>query len=524
MREENSDRSGMLMEMLEEHQKELNTWLIQTVQGGISPEDQQRLEQHMASDPEILAYCQDFFITCAGLERIMQADGLGQWRRPRPLVRTHLLKWTCAIAATILIVFFTSIALRPQQENLTGPTAQLIDSQTLRWSQSCNPGEDLLFYGTHSMEILEGFAKFRMGNGAQITLKGPCRFTLEAPNRVQLEEGMITAHVPRYAKGFEVITQHARIVDLGTDFGVLAWDDGRAEAQVFSGRVDVWAADRSETLHLNTGNQAIIDSEGESQYFPDSQTKTYYVQHLPHETSACPGRRLDLADIIGGGNGFGYGVLDQGLNPLTGEIIASPTHTTHKFEASTFTPVTQSRYIDGVFLPDGHSGPVLISTADHVFQECPATHKAFYDGIFNGIKLFAEHMPKKIFQGRLNGVTYGTYERPAINCHPNIGVTFDLEAIRQDNPGIQIEAFTSLCGINDIAPGPRQSGVNFWVLLDGQVQVHHYCDSKEQETGQLKIALSANTRFLTLATTADQGIYYCWAFFAEPTLLLAPPN
>ena len=508
-----------------EHPEQLNAWLIQMAQGEISPEDRDRLEQQMVSDPEILAYCQDFFITCAGLERIMRADGLRQWRiHHRPWIRKHLVGWVCAAAASILIVFLVGMALWPQNKGDSGPTAQLIDSYALKWSKASHPGEKPLFYGPHSMEILEGFAKFRMGDGAQIILKGPCRFSLEAPNLVQLDEGMLTAHVPWFAKGFEVKTQKARIVDLGTDFGVLAWDDGRAETQVFSGHVDVWTASNSEAMHLKTGNQALIDSDGETQYLSDSQSQAYYVQHLPHETTACPGKQLDLADIIGGGNGFGYGVLDQGINPLTGEIIASPAHTTHSFDASTFTPITQNRYIDGIFLPDGNSGPVFISTVDHVFEECPTTQRAFYDGIFNGIKLFAENMPEQIFQGRLKGVTYGTYKKPAINCHPNIGVTFDLEAIRQDNPGIRIEAFTSLCGINDIAPGSRYSGVNFWVLLDGQVQVHHYCGPKEQETGELKISLPDRTRFLTLATTADQSIYYCWAFFAEPILLLAPQD
>ena len=78
------------------------------------------------------------------------------------------------------------------------------------------------------------------------------------------------------------------------------------------------ASDANQALHLSSGHQALIDSDGEAQSYNQSQTQAYYIQHLPHETPACPGKSLDLADIVGGGNGFGYGVLNQGIDPKNG--------------------------------------------------------------------------------------------------------------------------------------------------------------------------------------------------------------
>ena len=337
-----------------EQQDPLNTWLMQMARGAIAPEDQKQLEERMVSDPEVLAYCQDFFVTCANLEQILRSEEKEQWGQP-PRYR-RLVGWGTAVAAVLVILIVLGFLLLPPTQEPTGPTAQLIDSRALKWALDCDPCENTVFYGSHALEILEGIAKFRMGDGTQIILKGPSRFTLEDCNCIYLGEGMLTAHVPKSAQGFVVNTRQAKIVDLGTEFGVLAWQDGTIETQVFSGLVDVWPSDANQALHLSSGHQALIDSDGEAQSYNQSQTQAYYIQHLPHETPACPGKSLDLADIVGGGNGFGYGVLNQGIDPKNGAILTNPAHMTLNFDEAVFTPIPNHPYIDGVFLPQGQSG------------------------------------------------------------------------------------------------------------------------------------------------------------------------
>ena len=72
-------------------------------------------------------------------------------------------------------------------------------------------------------------------------------------------------------KGIRVRTLTALITDLGTVFGVIAHSDGSTEAHILKGRISI-------ALDPNRSG------------------------------------RLNLADIVGGGNGHGTGTLDQGID------------------------------------------------------------------------------------------------------------------------------------------------------------------------------------------------------------------
>ncbi|VAX41060.1 hypothetical protein MNBD_PLANCTO02-1019, partial [hydrothermal vent metagenome] len=58
-------------------------------------------------------------------------------------------------------------------------------------------------------------------------------------DRVQLIKGRLSASVPEPARGFQVVTKTMTIVDLGTRFGAMVDDDGKAEVHVFEGEVEV---------------------------------------------------------------------------------------------------------------------------------------------------------------------------------------------------------------------------------------------------------------------------------------------
>jgi len=113
--------------------------------------------------------------------------------------------------------------------------------------------------------------------------------------------------------------------------------------------------------------------------------------------------------------------------------------------------------------------------------------------------------------------------------HANLGVTFDLNAIRAMSPDIKILRFVSEIGIADFE---ESSGCNadFWVLVDGQVRRCRRNLRQKNVLSNVSIELGPSDRFLTLITTdggdsdrmgAYQRAYTCdWCVFVEPVLVL----
>jgi len=83
--------------------------------------------------------------------------------------------------------------------------------------------------------------------------------------------------------------------------------------------------------------------------------------------------------------------------------------------------------------------------------------------------------------------------------HANLGITFDLQAIRQDLPqGLHIRRFTSDVGIgSDIRRTPN---AEIWVLADGEVRFRTRLQDASSVV-PIQVALSETDRFLTLVST-----------------------
>jgi hypothetical protein len=130
---------------------------------------------------------------------------------------------------------------------------------------------------------------------------------------------------------------------------------------------------------------------------------------------------------------------------------------------------------------------------------------------------------------RFNGQDYGNKNHPCIVMHANLGITFDLSAIRAMCPDIKITHFVSQFGIADFE---EQVGCNadFWVLVDGRVRSSRRNVTQKNILSNVSIDLNPSDRFLTLVTTDGgdidrQGTYQrsftCdWCVFVGPALIL----
>ena len=90
------------------------------------------------------------------------------------------------------------------------------------------------------LRLSRGLAEIAFGSGvAKVVLAAPACLEILAEQDGFLHAGSLTANVPHEAAGFTIRTPTARVVDLGTEFGVAVEKSGRSEVHVFVGSVTV---------------------------------------------------------------------------------------------------------------------------------------------------------------------------------------------------------------------------------------------------------------------------------------------
>jgi len=469
---------------------------------------------------------------------------LAEQRRQERLERYERFDWDFreAVLSTVhAIGRFAGVAVRAAKAGLVLATIALVglivglhihanrvvatlsDSAEAQWESV--PAEAQLRCGW--MRLEQGYAQITFAKGAQVILEAPCEFELCSPNAMFLERGRVTARVPKRATGFTISTPASKVVDFGTEFGVLTEGGRGDEVHVFDGHVRFKSTRRRRSTRwdqpLAKGQAATVDRAGQVHVEPLKDRPVEFVRALAEvRRSGKPAGQLDLADIIGGGNGWGRGTPGRGINPSTGDV-------TSVYGASMgtnqgFIAVPSLRFVDGVFIPDGGEGPVTIDTSGGLFAGFPDTKGTCYRRVMNGAVFRA--VPFEAHPGRLAGQVYGTKEHPSIGMHANSGVTFDLQAIRRAHPDVNIVAFNALCGVSetvrDFARGEigTNAMVEFWVVIDGRLRFSVATNPLASEARKIDLALGPDDRFLTLATTAPGACTFCWGMFAEPVLEL----
>lgn len=112
--------------------------------------------------------------------------------------------------------------------------------------------------GASGYELRAGVMQATYPSGVELLIESPADFELCGSNSVRLSEGKISARVPKSAIGFTVETPAAKVVDLGTEFGVSAGQSG-SEVYVFKGEVLVKTANDPVPVHLKENHASRID-------------------------------------------------------------------------------------------------------------------------------------------------------------------------------------------------------------------------------------------------------------------------
>lgn len=545
----------------------VNELIELAIDGSISPEQSQQLNDWIVKDPAVCAHYCEYIQLNVNIERLSYVadtpalpeyeaiSDLELWEelaceeRKAPAIaltpsepRRELIQkvvyppgekrkmskfcvFTLLNAAAV-VLFFLILRFTIPAGGIE--VATLADSFNAKWVHVKGPmpvGTRLPIDKTPVL-LSEGLVKLNFDNNAKVVVEGPAEFLVLAADRIGLNYGKVYVTVPKEAIGFSVYTHHAKIIDLGTEFGVAVDTFGDTSLHVVDGKTALLVDKKFSqgsmdvtdgmAMKVVAATSAIVEISYDSQLFVrtfDSDNRLVWKGQ----------QRLSLADLAGGGNGFGTGRVDAGISPLSGRPAGVFVET--QSAENTFRPVAFTPYVDGVFLPDGRTQQV-ISSQGHVFEDCPPTDGTCFNNVLNAIR---------IVDGQAVPHTAGSGARTTVNClllHANMGITYDLEALRGLLPNVDLARFQSTFRIEKETVFPDLSNVDFWVLVDGELR-YQRTQVKAGSLFPVDVELSAKDRFLTLVVTDGQdpqerfyqnGVYPSihsdWGMFIDPVLVL----
>jgi hypothetical protein len=431
--------------------------------------------------------------------------------------------YTAFLTTAALVMMFMYVYLNPRTSL---EVATLADSIGAEWNAGISLDRGVrVATESQPIKLNKGVVELITDEGVRIIIESPAEFRFTSASEVNLNYGKIYSSVSQDGRGFIVKTPSSKIIDLGTEFGVMANMLGTTELHVFKGKTvfigetqnhskKVLDAIAGQALRLERSDDDVRSIALNDEAFVrsiDSGANLYWRGQ----------KQINLADVAGQGNGFGTGKRDWGIDPASGKFGEAIARI--RKSPNAFTAVTNSVFVDGVFVPDGKSQQV-ISSAGHVFSECPQTHGCYYSPILNTPPHFQSDLT--LYLDELN---YSLPQNPCIFLHSNMGITFDLRAFRQCLPGIKISRFLSQVGISNTAPGVFDADI--WVLIDGQIRYKKTGVDKKGLLDDLSIDIREQDCFLTLIATegknTEEDVSYVrssigcdWVIFGRPVLIL----
>ena len=425
-------------------------------------------------------------------------------------------------ALIFVIVYAQLISMRRGVE-----VATLTDSFNAKWVDVDGSMEIGTRVATNSDELClrEGLVNLLFDNNAKVVIEGPAKFKLITDDRIGLSYGKAYAIVPKQAVGFSIYTENAKVIDLGTEFGVEVNSQGDTYLNVVKGQTQLIATKNPEIMSMVVGQETAKMVNGNTSAVSSILYNDHrFVRSFDSSTKVIWRQRpsLDLADIVRNGNGLGTGNSQVRLNYKKG--FTTDQRGGETLIAKDYLPIKDHPFIDGIFIPNGRT---VVSSRGDVFADFLITsgvHCA--DLLANPVpgSFFVDGQPCTI---QFDGQEYSERGKPCIVMNgSNHGITFDLDAIRS-RYNLKIVQFTSRVGLVDF--DSKRCNANFYVLVDGKERYSLLGYTQKGVLNDVSVKLEDTNRFLTLATSenVDQIDYMAnstlrenFCVFTEPVLVM----
>ncbi len=224
---------------------------------------------------------------------------------------------------------------------------------------------------------------------------------------------------------------------------------------------------------------------------------------------------LDLADVVGGGDGTGDGKTGFGIHLRTGKRVSEKLGVQSDFPLNQLQKVigkegqdSDSEFVKAVFVPDGTS-PVLLG-AGKAISGLPKTNGQTWDAIRKG-PLNAQRTTT------VNLVDYSKEGHSILGMHANGGIVFDLAALRKRH-GLRGMRLTAVVGFGAGKEAADTKG-DFSVFVDDTPRFQALrMLKKDHFVLNLTIEESANTLTL-IATDGGDGIGSDLLFLGDARLV-----
>ncbi len=130
------------------------------------------------------------------------------------------------------------------------------------------------------LRLRQGSAELTFDAGAQVTVFGPADFDITSATSIRCRRGRVTTLVDHRGKGFSIETPQAKVVDLGTQFGLSISDKGETEVVVFQGSIDLSYsaranADDASGRRMQQGDALLLRKSGEIERLVSVQRNSF---------------------------------------------------------------------------------------------------------------------------------------------------------------------------------------------------------------------------------------------------------
>ena len=220
----------------------------------ITPDERDRLEEMLLDNHELVGDYVDYLSVNAALISRYRTGDSSTSSQPQNTLLTEsfaetskrFAAWATFFAMTACLLLAAWLYPAPDTttvanniQPIDGPIATLRDSSVAVWRDSEQPLNVGERFASGVLSIDRGHADMILDSGVRLLLQGPAKLEISTPDDAFLFSGKVAVHVPEQAIGFTLLTPTSKLIDQGTEFGVVAEESGATEVHVFRGQVDL---------------------------------------------------------------------------------------------------------------------------------------------------------------------------------------------------------------------------------------------------------------------------------------------
>ncbi len=213
--------------------------------------------------------------------------------RAVPTHRTKRTRWIAAAAAILITVGLTVAGVVWWNHSDVPPRVAIVSRALNAEWEGPGPAGQGSPMATGWWNLRRGTVDVRFNSGATVSFQGPSEFELRSPMETYCRSGRLVATVPAEAKGFCVASPVWRVVDLGTEFGLITGKQN--EVHVFKGQVQV---ERNGEASLTVAEGDALSMGVDGQLKPMHADWHDFDEWPGRKPHGPPGPRISLSDIV----------------------------------------------------------------------------------------------------------------------------------------------------------------------------------------------------------------------------------